>query len=531
MNTRSLSARERLQGILQSKGIEIVDYRPGHAGSGATVAMRCLTCGAPDTLRASTISAEWLGCRQCRRDQGLTRGPHRCYTTAAVAEHIVQRGGQYMGGEVTAHDSVVTYRCRHCGDVRKKSAKHMYRHGPSGRCCAGLRGSVSSAISGNWLDQAHCAARERGGRCLARRPITTRERIWWQCSRGHTWPQSYEVVVNRGNWCKRCSGSIAERYVISLLEAAFGAKFPSVRPEWLGGMELDGYCAELGLAVEVHGIQHYQRSQYYHESDEDLAAQQRRDELKQRLCDQRSLALLVVPYWVLDEGIAGIKNLITSRLDSMGFQPENPVEGVTVPAREIYDPSDAKHRQFSACVKSQGGRFLARDYMGLSSKLPVTCAKGHLFTPYPGNVIYHGTWCKKCTGTAQLSTEEVKQLLAELRWSLDEGEEYVSAQSVLRLRCPNGHLLQKTWNSWQQSKAKRSYVRCKQCDVDSKISTFACLMGSRGLTLTDGLEQYTHEHAVSAECGHCGAIRTRQIRAWNKATRTPCCGYQFVDTG
>lgn len=47
-------------------------------------------------------------------------------------------------------------------------------------------------------------AEERGGKCLSDAFNTTRQKLIWQCNKGHTWEAIPDTVVNRGSWCPTC---------------------------------------------------------------------------------------------------------------------------------------------------------------------------------------------------------------------------------------------------------------------------------------------------------------------------------------
>lgn len=61
-----------------------------------------------------------------------------------------------------------------------------------------------------------------------------------------------------------------EKYVRKLLENMFRHKFPSVKPAWLLNpktgrrMEIDCYCKEMRLGVEIDGEQHHKYIPYFH---------------------------------------------------------------------------------------------------------------------------------------------------------------------------------------------------------------------------------------------------------------------------
>ena len=57
------------------------------------------------------------------------------------------------------------------------------------------------------------------------------------------------------------------------------------------------------LAIEYNGIQHYEYVEFFHRGNEgNLVRQQERDKLKEELCHQNGIYLIVVPYTVKDQG-------------------------------------------------------------------------------------------------------------------------------------------------------------------------------------------------------------------------------------
>lgn len=92
--------------------------------------------------------------------------------------------------------------------------------------------------------------------------------------------------------------SKAEQRVRAELERLVGAKFPTVHPSWLDGLELDGYNKGLKLAFEFQGPQHTRFDKKY---DKDYATYYERilnDEKKRRRCLQNGVFLINVDYIV-----------------------------------------------------------------------------------------------------------------------------------------------------------------------------------------------------------------------------------------
>lgn len=95
----------------------------------------------------------------------------------------------------------------------------------------------------------------------------------------------------------------------NVLEDIFMQEFPSVRPDFLvnpytgKNLELDCYNAELRLACEYNGKQHYMYTPFFHNSEEDFIKQVYRDNLKKRLCYENDIELISVPYFMNEQQI------------------------------------------------------------------------------------------------------------------------------------------------------------------------------------------------------------------------------------
>jgi len=108
------------------------------------------------------------------------------------------------------------------------------------------------------------------------------------------------------------------------LQDLFKRPFNKARPDFLrnpvtGGnfnLELDCFCAELGLAVEYSGIQHYKFTKYFHKNKEAFLNQKYRDDMKKRICKEYGVNLIEVPYTVKVEEI---RDYLIRNLKSLGY--------------------------------------------------------------------------------------------------------------------------------------------------------------------------------------------------------------------
>lgn len=101
-----------------------------------------------------------------------------------------------------------------------------------------------------------------------------------------------------------------EKRCKQIFESIFNYKFHKVRPKWLINpktmreLEIDGFCEYIktplgtGLGFEYNGKQHSKYTPYFHKSEQDFIDQVQRDRIKERLCSQRGILLISIPYVV-----------------------------------------------------------------------------------------------------------------------------------------------------------------------------------------------------------------------------------------
>lgn len=146
-------------------------------------------------------------------------------------------------------------------------------------------------------------AERYGGRCLSEEYTNAHTKLLWECSDGHRWWAMPASIKNSSTWCPHCRYK-NEQECRGVFEALTGKAFPKCRPKWLEGLELDGYCEDLGVAFEYNGKQHYEVIAGWHKNGEqDLETQKARDMKKARLCETNWVVLIVIPYSMKDKDI------------------------------------------------------------------------------------------------------------------------------------------------------------------------------------------------------------------------------------
>lgn len=96
---------------------------------------------------------------------------------------------------------------------------------------------------------------------------------------------------------------VREDYVRQICQKLTGLRCWSCRPSWLLSkagrrLELDIYCPELSLAVEVDGEIHAKFVPFYHRTRERYEKMKRSDILKSEICRRRGVKLIRIPHTI-----------------------------------------------------------------------------------------------------------------------------------------------------------------------------------------------------------------------------------------
>ncbi|CAE7214145.1 unnamed protein product [Symbiodinium natans] len=237
--------------------------------------------------RAGSVLNQKTWCPTCtkRAPLGLER----------LGSHAARLGGQCLAEDYKNNKTQVQWKCR---------SGHVWRASPDsvinrGTWCPECRKIGLARL------QEHAAS--LGGRCLSKTYSNQTVNILWECQHGHRWKASAANILHQKTWCPQCAASAwkTEAEVRSILEAIFDpARFESCYPEFLGGLQLYGYCSELSLPFEYQGVQHFDPDNYFHFGDpSSFERQVERDARKRRLCKEAAVRLVLVPCFADDKRV------------------------------------------------------------------------------------------------------------------------------------------------------------------------------------------------------------------------------------
>ena len=247
-------------------------------------------------------------------------------------------------------------------------------------------------------------ARPRGGECLSTRYTNTQTKLKWRCGDGHSW-RAVPSSIQRGSWCPYCSQLNSERICRDIIEQLTGHTFPKVKPRWLKNdrgnvMEIDGFCGQLGIGFEYHGVQHFKLIEYFHiRGSDNLTRRQRDDERKQQLCRQHGVTLIEIPYTVNPEDLP---TFIHDAIRASGH-PVPLADPTTVTVAIHVMPE--KLREYQSIAESRGGKLLSTQFINARTPIEFQCGYGHApwkASPYS---VKSGQWCPVCADAKRIETK------------------------------------------------------------------------------------------------------------------------------
>jgi len=172
-----------------------------YLGMSAKYRFRC-SLGHEWESTASHVLHHGRWCRVCANARTGTASRQRaveryrdCNNLQELQSLAVERGGACLSTEYQGWNRKYRFRC---GEGHEWAAREGdIREGTWCRRCA----NASKALG---IEAMRQVAQSRGGRCLSEEYQTVRQRLQWQCARGHVWSAVPDSVL-QGHWCPSCA--------------------------------------------------------------------------------------------------------------------------------------------------------------------------------------------------------------------------------------------------------------------------------------------------------------------------------------
>ena len=245
--------------------------------------------------------------------------------------------------------------------------------------CAGLKALT--------IKDAHKAAAAQHGVCLSSECKSGRQKLLWECFRGHRWEAALSRIKAKNSWCPECAGvkqltiEDAQEIAIERGGACLSLEYKNTKQKlkWqcskrhIWWATLDGIRSSGSWCPECAGRKKLTLSVF------------------QRIANERGGECLSSEY----------KNL-KARLKfrcSKGHEWETPASVVW--KQKSWCPICAQRiplgiEQMQEIAKQRGGECLSETYINALTPLKWRCHNGHEWMARPNNIKSQGQWCPEC---------------------------------------------------------------------------------------------------------------------------------------
>lgn len=404
---------ELLRRLAREKGGECLSST--YTGVLDTYDWRCNTCGREWRARAAGLVYHGYFCGSCAQKRRWEQDANR--VRIADAQSLARsKGGLFLSGEFRSSQENYLWRCR-CGHEWMTS----YSDVKVGHWCPECgKKKIGEALSYT-REEINALAQSLGGELIDMNYKGGHVSHLFRCANGHEFKKRPQNLTRTNHlarsWCPKCSRrlNISEEICRAILETAFGRRFPNTFPgEWLQNsrsrkMQLDGYCADLQLAFEYQGEQHFEEVALFN-NQLTLDDRIKDDILKAWLCQEHGIKLVCIPYFgKLDVPVADlIQHVASAFADARAELPPVDSEVVLrVLAREFIEPM----RHLAEVAGAKGGQALSTTYLGMNAKYRWKCERGHEWDAVASSV-KSGRWCPTCAGKQPRTIEQMHALAA-----------------------------------------------------------------------------------------------------------------------
>lgn len=241
---------------------------------------------------------------------------------------------------------------------------------------------------------------DRGGNLISTEYTGCNDKVLLKCRYEHEFQMSPKSII-RGYWCSACSSNtVREEMVRSIFVEAFRGKlFPNTHTApFMKGLEIDGYNAELKLAWEHNGQQHYKWVKIFQPTESHFHRQVELDRIRKERCDEAGVKLIIVKY---DIKIKDLRQHVRKLITDAGYTNLAPSMGTdedffNTSIKHKTNRTDKYYNDLIDIVEGQGkGKIITKAYVSCGILMEFECNEGHTFKMLP-KFIKEGKFCREC---------------------------------------------------------------------------------------------------------------------------------------
>jgi hypothetical protein len=285
------------------------------------------------------------------------------------------------------------------------------------------------------LGEMRALAARRGGECISDQYVNNDTKLWWRCSAGHEW-EANPGLVKGGTWCPECAHVASlSLNVMKAIAASRGGRCLST--EYVNVETPLSWKCQAGhrWTAKPASIRSGRWCHY--------CAHNQRLELKamRRLARKRRGECLSTSY------LNNHHSLLweCKRGHRWKASPANVKGGKRKRGTWCLECYNLRRRfrprhnieKMKDLARSRGGLCLSDEYINSKSKLWWQCDKGHSWRAVPV-AVRRGSWCPVCARNQKLTLEEFHSLAAR-KGGRCLSDRYINKATPLRWQCALGH--------------------------------------------------------------------------------------------
>jgi len=303
------------------------------------------------------------------------------------------------------------------------------------------------------LQEMQTLAAHRGGECLSDRYISNETKLRWKCAAGHEW-EAAPGLVKAGRWCPHCA-HVARLSLHAMVAIAALRGGRCLSTEYINVETPLSWKCEAGH--QWTAIPASIRSGKWcpfcvHSQRLGLKAMQRLAHKRGGKCHSTRYINNRLP--LLWECKRGHKWKASPANVKGGKRKRGTWCLECYNLRRRFRTRDSIERM-EKIARRRGGLCLSKEYIGSKSKLVWQCKEGHCWRAVP-IAVRRGSWCPVCARNQRLTLEEF-QSLATRKGGRCLSDRYKNKEAPLRWQCQLGH----RWYA-QPGRVKRG-TWCAKC--------------------------------------------------------------------
>jgi len=236
-----------------------------------------------------------------------------------------------------------------------------------------------------------------GGSCL-RQGKNTMHKSLWECAEGHHFQKAYSSLVQTESFCPICQNSRAEEVCRLAFETMFQKPFPKVRFKMDGyshPLELDGYNAELKLAFEHQGAQHY-RPSWHPDAVAKYRKTVRNDQRKVNWCRTNDVQLVCIPELYCKTALCDLETFIRSNVNNCAeIKAKLDIAQLKQMPSPVAKEGRQRHQRLATAAAVNNLQLLDDKFKGTLEDYRLVCGEKHIFSAHYKSII-RGVRCPKC---------------------------------------------------------------------------------------------------------------------------------------